>query len=188
MVLVLTHCLPNVTPSAPRKRDVDDFLGVHTTSCWCQAACGPLGTDSACTGQPFPMCPQSHRHTPLLTASQSFVYLEVNKRDIVMLQRLKGFTLCKTPSAACGVFLWGRPAWRHRGCSAVATRGMRATWLGFRVAEEIGAEHLDPIISCDSLTRVIMKECSKRDLYEHEFCVRFHTGWFLSVLSVRDSP
>ena len=53
MVLVLTSCLPNVTPSAPGKRDVDDFLGVHVTSCWCQAACGPLGTESACTGQ-FP--------------------------------------------------------------------------------------------------------------------------------------
>ena len=58
MVLVLAYCLPNVTPSAFGKRDVDDFLGVHATSCWCQEACGPLGTDSACTGQPFPMCPQ----------------------------------------------------------------------------------------------------------------------------------
>ena len=67
-----------------------------------------------------------------------------------MLQRLEGYTLRTTPSAASGVSLWGLPAGRHRGCSAVATRGMRATWLGFRVAEEIGAEHLDPIISCDS--------------------------------------
>ena len=59
MVLVLACCLPDVTPSAPGKHEVDDFLGVHTTSCWCQAACGLLGADSACTGQPFPMSPQS---------------------------------------------------------------------------------------------------------------------------------
>ena len=59
MVLVLACCLPDVTPSAPGKHEVDDFLGVHTTSCWCQAASGLLGADSACTGQPFPMSPQS---------------------------------------------------------------------------------------------------------------------------------
>ena len=45
MVLVLACCLPDVTPSAPGKHEVDDFLGVHTTSCWCQAACGSLGAD-----------------------------------------------------------------------------------------------------------------------------------------------
>ena len=54
-----------------------------------------------------------------------------------MLQRLEGYTLRTTPSAACGVSLWGRPAWRHRG---LLSSGDTC------VAEEIGAEHLDPII------------------------------------------
>ena len=39
-VLVLACCLPDVTPSVPGKHEVDDFLGVHTTLCWCQAASG----------------------------------------------------------------------------------------------------------------------------------------------------
>ena len=54
----------------------------------------------------------------------------------------------------CGASLLGD----NRGCSAVAIRGMRATWLGFCVAEEIGAEHLDPI----PLLIIVTDACHQR--------------------------